>query len=901
LQKGESMNWSQKTVKSISQELQVDLQMGLSQKEAERRLGAFGPNKIPEKPRESWVSVFFRQFKSPLIYILLIAAVVIFFVGKDKFDALFVSGVLLFNAFVGTIQEGRAQTILEGLRRFIKTTCVVLRNHKKQFVDNTQLVVGDIILLQEGERVPADARIIESNTLQVDESVLTGESGSVQKTNEPLASADDILEQSNMLFKGTYILSGSGRAIVVAVGIATQIGQIHQEAVETIDPQMPLKKDINRLSYFILWFIFGICIFLFVIGWLTGKAIPELFTTLTALFICVIPEGLPVVLTLVLVSGAYALARKNVLVKRMQAVEALGRADAVVIDKTGTLTRNEMVVSRGSVGGQQFSVSGVGYFAQGDVMLSGKKVDLEQFPLLQQLGKAGALLNSSELNFLPDINLFDIKGSPTEIAMSIFAGKLGFDKANLEQRYEKVFEIPFDARLQYHAVFCKKAYSVEGKKGIAFVSGVPEKIMSLTDFPTEQTKENLSSMLNDGLRVVAVAQKEFDLKKVPKNQNGRELQDWFKNLLERDSLELLGFCGIQDSIRSEVREIIAKTRAAGIRVIMATGDHRQTALFVARAVGIFSDGDRVLEGKELEVLSAKEFCDAVRTATVFARVTPKQKLRIVNELRRQKNIVAMTGDGVNDVPSLAAADLGIAMGRIGTDAAKQASDMILLDDSFISIAKAIEYGRHIFFTLRRVVLYFFSTNAGEVLVVLGALSLGLPLPLTAVQILWLNLVTDGFLDMALTKEKKESGLMEPEARKRLSKVVDWDMLGKMLFMATPMAVFSLLIFCFQCNKDLVHARSLALVSMAMFQWFNALNCRSEIKSIFSLGFFSNKWLLAAMALVFALQVLVLHNPFMQKLFKTKPISLHEWGLVILASSSVVVLEELRKWVVRKRK
>ncbi len=886
------MSWSQKSSSEVIRELRSDLKKGLDTKQVQERISEFGQNVLPEKPRESWASVFFRQFKSPLIYILLVASVIIFFVAKDKLDALVVSGVLLFNAIVGTVQEGKARSILDGLKQFITATSVVLRDGKRLFIEDKDLVVGDIVLLQEGERVPADVRIIESNDLQIDEAILTGESRPIHKLSETIEQPVPIYEQNNMAFKGTYILSGSGVAIVVQTGADTQIGHIQREA-EAIDTQMPIKKEVIRLSYFILWFVLGICLFLFALGLFTGKPVKELLITLTALFICVIPEGLPVVLTLVLVTGVYVLARKHVLVKRMQGVEALGRADAIIIDKTGTLTRNEMLVSKVATTENNYDVSGVGYFSQGEVLIAGNVVDIAQHKQLEKLGIASALLNSSELQFFPETNLFEIKGSPTEIAMMIFAQKLGFKEDRLLNEYERLFEIPFDARLQYHALFCKK----DGL-GIVFVSGTPEKIIQLSGNDDEALKKQLADFLQKGLRVVAVATKEFDLNAVPEGQeNGKE---WFESFVH-SGLDFVGFCGIQDAIRPEVVETVAQARSAGIRVIMATGDHKKTALFVARKVGIFENGDRIVEGQELERLSDEQFERVLHEATVYARVTPSQKLKIVNGLRAQKNIVAMTGDGVNDVPSLAAADLGIAMGRIGTEAAKQAADIVLLDDSFVSIMKGVEYGRHIFYTLRRVILYFFSTNMGEVLVVLFALLLGMPLPITAVQILWLNLVTDGFLDMAIAAERKEKGLLTKTARFGLLRLVDWQMVGKMLFMATPMAIFSLLIFWHYYPGNLVHARSVTLVAMAMFQWFNAFNCRSETKSIFQLGLFSNRWLLLAMTVVLGLQIFVLHNSFMQRLFKTEPIGPYEWIIVICASSSILVLEELRKWFVRTKK
>ncbi|MCK5632613.1 HAD-IC family P-type ATPase [bacterium] len=887
------MSWSQKKISEVIKQLQSHIQKGLSLQQVQERRKKFGANRLPEQPRESWLFVFIRQFKSPLIYVLLAAAAVLFFVVKDKVDALVVGGVLFFNAIIGTIQEGRAQTILESLKKFSKTTSVVLRDGKKQFVSTENIVVGDIVILQEGERIPADIRIFQSNGLRVDEALLTGESKSVDKTDQALQANMPIHEQKNMLFSGSYILSGSGVGIVVAVGAQTEIGKMHQ-VVQAIDTDMPLKKELARLSSWILWLVLGMCTFLFIIGFVTGKPFKELLTTLTALFICVIPEGLPVVLTLVLVSGVYKMARKYVLVKRMQGVEALGRADILIIDKTGTLTRNEMIISKVATIDKKFDVSGVGYFERGSITHNGKKINVDEEKILKTLGIACALLNSSEFNFVPDMNLFEIKGSPTEVSMAVFAAKLGLYKSTLEKEYKKIYEIPFSAQRGYHATFYKK-----DEQGFIFVSGAPERVLAKVVNGNKEIHKDLQVLLQEGLRVVAIATKSFDLATMPMQNEDSKDDSWFKDIIS--DLTFVGLSGIQDSIRPEVAQTIAQAQKAGVRIIMATGDHKKTALYVAQEVGLFKKGDQVLTGSEIDELSEDAFRQAVNKTSVFARVTPKQKLAIVTELKKQKNIVAMTGDGVNDVPSLVAADLGIAMGQIGTQAAKEAADIVLLDDSLVSIVGAIEYGRYIFYTLRRVVLYFFSTNTGELLLILFALLLGLPLPLLAVQILWLNLVTDGFLDVAISVEKKEKGLLQKTVRNNLFHLVDKNIIFKMFYMALPMAIFSLLIFYSYCHKNIVHARSMVLVTMAMFQWFNAFNCRSETKSIFELGLFSNRWLLLAMTVVLGLQVFVLHNAFMQRLFKTVPISLKEWGLVILVSSSIVVFEEIRKWFVFRKK
>jgi len=864
---------------------------GLTKLQFQERVKKYGSNILPERPREPWIYVFFRQFKSPLIYLLLLAAVIIFFVGHDKLDAFIISGVLFFNAIVGTIQEGRARNILESLRRFIKSESVVIRDGNTLFISDADLVPGDIIFLLEGERVPADARIIESNNLKIDEAILTGESDPVKKMDEKLEKKVPVHDQTNMAFKGTYVLGGSGRAVVTATGEQTEVGKIHM-ATEAVEAEMPLRRELNRLSRWIVFFILIMCIVIFAVGVVTGKPIRELLVMLTALFICVIPEGLPVVLTLVLVMGAYRLAKKNVLVKRMQAVEGLGQADVILIDKTGTLTRNELVASRVLVSDTEFTISGVGYFTEGDVLLNNTVIDPKKYERLLLMGRAGCLLNRSEIHCVPETNTFDIKGDPTEASMYVLSQKIGIDRHCLEKKCEIIYEIPFSSRWKYHAVFCK-----EGDKARLYISGSPEILMERSANITQEDKNRLYFMLREGLRIVAIATKEFDPKDIPTNDlSENDKKAVFEKMISQ--LDYVGLIGIHDSIRPEVPDLIRDTRRAGLKIVMVTGDHKETALFVAKKVGIYQEGDYVIDGNQLALMTQKELEEKLDKITVCARVSPEQKLTIVNAFKKRGNIVAMTGDGINDAPSLVAADLGIAMGKIGTEVAKQASDMVLLDDSFVNIVHAIEYGRHIFYTLRRVVLYFFATNMGEILVILFALSLALPLPITAAQILWLNLITDGFLDTALSMEKPEKDILGQSLPPGKKRIVDGSLIAKTIYMALPMGIASTYVFTMYYKTDIVHARSMTLVTMAMFQWFNAWNCRSETKSVFKLGFFSNKWLLLAIVVVLFLQIFILHNPVMQRIFDTKPITLSQWGMIFAISSSIFFIEETRKWILR---
>lgn len=863
-------------------EFGTNIKTGLSEQEALLRFRRDGPNELPVGKQETWLLIFIRQFESPLIYILIFAATIIFFVGQQKLDAFIISGVLMFNAIIGTIQEGRTSNIVASLRRFIKTKSIVVRGGKNLIVDDRDLVVGDIVILKEGERIPADSQVVEAHNLHVDESILTGESTPVEKTYQNCEKQE---QTQCRVFKGTYIISGSGKAIVTAIGKNTEIGKLHH-SIEEINTDIPLKRELTRLSYVILLFILVICITLFVIGLVTGRPVRELLVMLTALFICVIPEGLPVVLTLVLVTGAYRMARQNVLIRNLQGVEALGRTDVIVIDKTGTLTRNEMMVTTLFVNDRHHTVTGEGYFEKGDILYENKPVTLDRNSHLWNIGVAARLLNTAELSFNQQAQLFDIKGDPTEAALLVLSQKMDIPDS-VQEEYQHIFEIPFESSRKYHAAF----YRYQGR-GVAFIIGAPEVIFSRC-VGGDKASHELEKLLEQGLRVVAVGMKTFDLSQ---SSSKEEYESLLKN-----GITLLGICGIQDAIRPEVKDMVAQARAAGLRIIMATGDHKKTALYVASEVGIYREGDRELDSSDFAKMTDDELLSVMDTVTVCARVSPQDKVRIINVLHKKGLIVAMTGDGVNDVPSLLAADLGIAMGRIGTEVTKQAADLILLDDSFVNIIRAIEQGRHIFYTLRRIVLYFFATNMGEILIVLFALFTNLPLPLTAAQILWLNFVTDGFLDVGLSMEPQEPDLLQAQWLKKKVRLVDASLLAKTIYLAIPMGIASLGVFI--CAYDgtpatVPYARTMALVSMGMFQWFNAWNCRSEEKSLWELGLFSNQWLIVTTLFVLLLQIILVYLPPMQFIFKTVPLSIYDWGTIVMLSAPIVVLEEVRKFIVR---
>jgi Ca2+-transporting ATPase len=776
----------------------------------------------------------------------------------------------------------------------VETTATVLRDGHDVVVPDREVVRGDVLVLQEGEKVSADARIISTSSLRVDEASLTGESEPVSKIAEPIdAAALTAPEQRNMLFKGTNVVAGSGRAVVVATGANTLIGKIATE-VSTIDSEVPLKASIRHLSRAIIAVVAGISALLFLLGLFKGQGLITIFTTVVALSVSIIPEGLPIVITLVLATGVWRMSKRKALVKKLQAVEALGQAQVIAVDKTGTITKNELVVCEVWTGGRVFKMGGVGYEPAGTVEFNGSVVDAANHPELLLAGKIAALCTNARVSYLENESRWRVTGDPTEAAIGIFGEKVGFNKDDLVRESPFVSEIPFNYRLKYHAA----SYRVDGKIFLV-VEGAPEVVLALCTHmrrdgenhplrksDREELNLALMEMSGRGLRVVAGAMHEgvsSDLR--PESVGG---------------LTFVGFFGMQDILRPEVAGAMERARAAGIKVLMITGDHKLTAQAIAKEAGIWKEGDKIFTGAEVDEMSDAELSARLPSTSVFARVTPEHKLRIIQAYRNRKEIIAMTGDGVNDAPSLVAADLGVAMGKIGTEVAKEAADIVLLDDNFGSIISAVEEGRNIYKTIKKVILYLFSTSLGEVLVITGALLLGFPLPILAAQIIWLNLVTDGFLDVALAMEPKEDGLLSGKFERPNKYIVDRLMAWRMILMALPMMFGTLFLFQGYFETDLEKAWTISLTTLAVFQWFNAWNCRSDSKSIFQMNFFSNVWLLGATAVVISLQVLAVYNPLFQSILRTVPLSLSEWMTIIPIAASIVVVEEIRKFFYRRK-
>lgn len=864
---------------------------GLTKEVAARRLGEYGQNRLPEPKSDSLPLVFFRQFQSPLIYILLTASAVVFTMG-DVVDSVIILLVLIFNAIVGTIQEGRAQNTLQALRHFVETSATVIRGGQEYIIPGHGVAPGDVLVLTEGDRVAADARLFVSHSVKIDEASLTGESQPVEKTSENISRNKlPVAEQKNMVFQGTHVVAGNGKAVVVATGTNSIIGQIAKK-ISTIDTEIPLKANIRYLSRVIIIATAAIGGLLFSLGLSQGKSATEMFATVVSLAVSIIPEGLPVVVTLILATGVWRMSKRNALVKRLQAVEALGQARIIAVDKTGTITKNELVIQKAYVDDKTFSISGIGYEPKGDVRLGENLIDPLAHDELLFLGKLAAFSSNAHAAYDEDQKIWRVFGDPTETALSVFAEKIGFRKDDLERESPVVAELPFDSTTRYHAI----VHSIE-KRLLLSVVGAPETILNLSTKiwngggPRRlgaKDKKNLESiftqMSQDGLRVLALAARE----------------DAPKTLLHKDiqNLTFVGFVGMKDALRTEVKEAMNRAKNANIRVVMITGDHVLTARAIAKEADIYNEGDEVLSGQDLDLLSDYELSQKIDSITVFARVTPEHKLRIIEAFRKQKYIVAMTGDGVNDAPSLVAADLGVAMGKIGTEVAKEAADIVLLDDNFGSIISAVEEGRNIYNTIKKVVLYLFSTSLGEVLVISGAMLLSYPLPLLPAQIIWLNFVTDGFLTVALAMEPKEPGLLSGNFQKPKKYLMDTLTVERMVLMGTTMMVGTLVLFNEFFEQDMTKALTVSLTALAVFQWFNAWNCRSTRESIFQTNPFSNRYLIGATAIVVSLQLLAVYHPFMQKFLHTSPLSFSEWLLILPVAASIIVVEEIRKAVRR---
>jgi len=856
---------------------------GLSQQEAEKRIEKYGLNEIKEEKKISLFQIFIDQFKSPLIIILLAAIILTLIIGEYA-DSILITIIVIVNAILGFAQEYKAEKSIEALKKLASLKATVIRDGKKERILAKELVPGDIIRLEEGEKIPADARLIEVISLETHESALTGESTSVAKEINEIKEKKSIAEQSNMIFSGTVITKGRGKAIVVRTGMKTEIGKIAEMMQSEKKEQTPMQMELTKLGKLLGIAVIVVCIIVFLTGILRGNDVVEMFEAAIALAVAAIPEGLPAVVTITLALGVTRLVRKNALVRKLHSVETLGCTNVICTDKTGTLTKDEMTVKEIFVNNKLIKVTGQGYSTEG-VFLDSKPEDYE------------FLLRISSLCNNASINNEKIFGDPTETALLVCASKASLLREKLEQDFPRIHELPFDSERKMMTTIHKN----KGRK-IAFVKGAPKHILNncsfyyengeiikLTKSKKEEFLEKNREMASKALRVLGMAFRELP-----------EKIKYSAETIEKD-LVFVGFAGMIDPPRAEIKDAIKLCRKAGIRVIMLTGDQKTTAMAIGIQIGLINKDDEVITGMDIMKLSGREFDNVVRKVNIFARISPRDKIRIVDSLKKYGNIVAMTGDGVNDAPALKKADIGIAMGITGTDVSKEASDMILTDDNFASIVNTIKEGRGIYDNIKKFVEYLLSSNLGEILVIFIAMLIGMPLPLIAIHILWINLATDGLPALALSVDPTEPGIMERKPRKKDSKILSKNIVLRMMAVGIIMCVGTLALFkLYDPVNNLAYAQTMAFSTLMMFQMFNVLNCRSEKNSIFKIGIFSNMYLIGAIILSVILQIVVIHTP-LAVFFKTIPLSLIDWVYVILMSSTVLIFGETIKLIRNKIK
>lgn len=864
------MEWYRESVKNLSENLKTDLKNGLSEQEAKNRLITQGKNILVQRPPEHFLTLFFKQIHNTFTYLLLVAALLKYFVEGYR-DAIIILMVVAINALVSAFQEGKASQTLVKLRQFLTTDCIVIRDGVKQLINQEDLVVGDLIVLREGMRVPADARIIESAQLYVDESLLTGESTPVAKDAEILEkTALPLFDQKNSVFTGTTVTSGTAHAIVIATGTKTAVGHLSC-SLDSLEIDMPLKRDLAYLSIFLLRTVIIIVVFFVLIGLARGKEFAELIFTMTSLLVSIVPEGIPIVSTILMARNAYRMAQSHVLVKNLQAIDGLGRVQVLVVDKTGTLTKNEQMVAAFCVDGRIYRVSGSGYQSKGTVSLENSPISKpEAKTSLWYFGSIASLLDTTERIEDEKTGTIRLKGEPILTALGICAHKLGIDQSETHELFHKIKEFPFDPEKRV-------GYTVFSDKNGTFLHvlfGSPEEIHSRCG--KREVTDGLQLLLNEGYRTLAIAYA------IRTSQTKSEAEDWICG----------GTIGLQDTLREDAAKSMQQVEKLGVRVIIATGDHLETARHVAQAVGI-KNTQAVIEGKEITAQN-------MDSVAVIARVTPENKLSIIQLLHSQNKIVGMTGDGINDVPALAAADVGIAMGHEGTDIAKEASDIVLLDDSLSSIAEGIRLGRHAFLTMRQVFTFILSTSAGEILVIATALIANIPLPLLATQILWVHLLTDGCLDIALGMEPVDSVTTAAPLKSQM-RLIDRSLARSFFVTSIPVAAITIGLFWHYLPDGLEKARTIALTTLAMCQWWNVWNMRSESRSIFTQNPFSNGWLVASTCFVVIAQLSALYLPFLQKVLYTMPLTLHEIMACLGLSALVLVFEEVRKGTVILKK
>jgi Ca2+-transporting ATPase len=892
----DTVHWHALTVAETLERLGTSLD-GLATREAERRLQQFGPNEIETAPPPSLLRIILRQFKSPLIYILLVAALVTAGLG-EWIDTGAIFAVLLINAALGTYHELRAEQAIRSLMLYLSPRARVIRDGVEREIPAKSLVPGDIVLLESGIRVPADLRLVSTTALMVDESVFTGESVPVVKHPDPVPPETPIADRVCMAFLGTIVTSGRGVGVVVSTGRATELGKIAHLARAETQPQTPLERQFARFARLVALVVLVSIVAISSFGVLRGDEPALLFKFAVGAAVAIVPEGLPIVVTLVLAVSAQRMARRRAIVRHLAAVETLGSTTVIGSDKTGTLTENRMTVRALWAAERVISFEDEQLDPVPHLSFSAlRETAFSDLPPPLRVLVTGVLANEATLAHSEEIGQERAGiGDPTDLALLIAGARFGLVREELESIYPILAEIPFEPERRFAAVVSR----IDGKP-VFLAKGAPERILDmcstwvspegLVPLDREAILAAAHQLAQQGLRVLGFAAGEIPF----------EHAERIESLLEPSGLTFLGLVGLWDPPRAGVREAIASCHSAGIRVVMITGDHAATAAAIADFLGIAPRSSPVLTGRELQRLSDEELRSIVQQVSVFARVEPEQKLRIVRALQANGETVAVTGDGVNDAPALRAAEIGVAMGKSGTDVAREAADIVLTDDNFVTIVAAVEEGRGAFDNLRKATFFLISTGAAMLFVLPFAVLAGWPLPFYPAQLLWLNLVTNGLQDVAMAFEPKEPGLMRRRPRPRREGILSPLLWERTLLSGLVMAAGTLWIFdwTLRASGSLDLARTVALTTMMIFQNFQVGNARSSIRSLFRMSPFSNRVLFAAVIAAIIVHVGALYVPLTQFVLRVEPIPLDIWPRIILVASTILAVVEVHKWLRRR--
>jgi cation-transporting ATPase F len=892
-----SRHWHHLPLDEIATLLESDAARGLDIFEVARRQAHFGPNRLTLKKGKSPLLLFLLQFNQPLVYILL-GAVVITFALQEWVDSGVIFAVVLVNAVIGFIQESKALKAIEALASAMEGTATVIRAGKKEQIAAADLVPGDLVLLQSGDKVPADLRLLRTRELQIDESALTGESVPVQKQPEQLPQQALLADRSNIAYSSTLVTYGTGAGIAVATGDGTEIGQINALIASADTLATPLTRKITHFSGILLWVILGLASLTLLAGWYHGTPLLDNFMAAVALAVGAIPEGLPAAMTIMLAIGVGKMARRHAIIRRMPAVETLGSTTVICSDKTGTLTQNQMTVQQVCSGGHCYELTGLGYAPQGEVCIDESPIDPQSHPALVECLKAGLLCNDSSL--VNKGEQWGIEGDPTEVALITAAAKAGLQKETQEQEHPRIDTLPFESQHQYMATLHDPGTT---PAAIIYMKGSVESVLSrcrdtwtaglepgLLD-PASIHRE-VEEMAARGLRVLAFARKA--LTAPAQSVSHAEVAD---------DMSFIGLQAMMDPPRQEAMAAVSACQRAGIQVKMITGDHVATAAAIAHQIGLKgtegSDSDSfAVSGQRLSQLADHELVDVAQRTAVFARVSPEQKLRLVEALQAKGHVVAMTGDGVNDAPALKQADIGVAMGVGGTEVAKEAADMVLTDDNFATIEAAVEEGRAVFDNLVKFITWTLPTNIGEGLVILVAVFAGLELPITPVQILWINMTTAVLLGLMLAFEGREPGIMKRPPRRPQTPVITLELAFRVGLVSLMLLIgaFGLFEWTLLQGRSLETARTVAVNMFVFGELFYLFNCRSLRYSMFRLGLFSNRWLVLGVAVMVLLQLVFTYSPAMNQLFGSAPMGRTEWLWVLSGGLTIYVVVGIEKWL-----